>query len=133
MPLNFDKLTDQQVYSLSKNKSLSKTLRREALAALTLRARSVEEVQVLATAYEQSPVNKKIPLPVAYRIVLVIFPFFVPVQVIIAALFFKMTNTWKWKQFWLYLAIGWVLWMVIFFYIATRLLDEPGVPTPLLT
>lgn len=119
MTLNFQHLTDEQVYALSENTGLSKTFRKKAKAELSRRGKPTEHSESLLLILSQSAVSKKRPLPPAIRLALMAFPAFVVnfplilvIEIVLLAIFLPMTIPWQWKQFWGYTTAGLIIWTI---------------------
>ena len=106
-------LSDQQLYALSKNTSLSRSLRNKAKSELDRRKKSPEEMAAIEKMHKQSAINQQVPIPLYYKIILVVFPFFTPLHALIAGLSFQMNTPQKWKQLWKYVALGYLMWVAI--------------------
>ena len=112
MPLNFTNVSDEQVYALAHNKSLSKAFRNKAKDELNSRGKSPETSASLLLTLSQSALNKK-SLPIGLKIFLSLFPFFLILQIVVPAIFLPITTTQQWKQFWICKTIAIVLWGVV--------------------
>lgn len=119
MALNFDNVTNEQLYALSQNKGICKAMRSKAKNELTSRANFTEKTTSLLYVLAESATNKKKPLPLGLKIFLVIFPFFEILQLIVTAIFFPLTTTSQWKQFWYCKAIQIVLITILVWILGT--------------
>jgi hypothetical protein len=110
-----DKLSDAQLYALVINHDLSGDLKEKANAEFQKRNFPQEYIDKLALEYENIMPSSKSGLTIGEKIRIIAFPFFVPIQSIIANRYISKGNTTGWKMYWKYLAIGWLMWTILFF------------------
>lgn len=108
-----DKLTDFQIYSLVVNRDLDGHLKEEALREFDKRNFPQEYIDQLAIEYEKIIPAIGANLTKLEKAKIIAFPFFIPIQAIIANKYIAQGNIKKWKLYWRYLTIGWVIWSVI--------------------
>lgn len=111
--MDFSRLSNYQLFEIIQNSSLDKSLRNEANKEFDSRKISVEEISQLISSHDSlyKP-DKQEGLDLKFKIILVGFPFFIFLHNIIAALLLDKQKEYKFKQYWLYLTIGYLLWTV---------------------
>ncbi|RXK60377.1 hypothetical protein ESA94_07865 [Lacibacter luteus] len=108
------KLSNYQLFEIIQNNSLDRVIRNEANAEFDKREISVDEIsQLISTHDSLYKPDKETGLDLKYKIILVVFPFFIFLHNIIAAIILDKRKEYKFKQYWLYLSIGYVLWTAI--------------------
>ena len=106
-------LTDYQLFELKRNESLDKAIRKAAAAELERRKLAPEQVQHLVSKYDaRFPSNKNEGLPVYFKIFLIICPFFIEVYSLFAGRMLAKGQQRKWKDYLLYICIGYMFWTV---------------------
>lgn len=111
--MDFSRLSNYQLFEIIQNSSLDKSIRNEANKEFDRRKISVEEIsQLISTHDSLYKPDKQAGLDLKFKIILVAFPFFIFLHNIIAALLLDKQKEYKFKQYWLYLTIGYLLWTV---------------------
>lgn len=108
-----DKITDFQIYALATNLNLDKYLKEQALKEFGKRNFSPEYARRLAIEYERVIPVMDPDFTALERTAIIAFPFIVPIHAIIANKYLAHGNIKKWKLYWRYLTIGWVIWSFI--------------------
>ncbi len=112
--MDFSKLSNYQLFEIIQNTSLDKGIRNEANAEFDRRKISVDEIsQLISTHDSLYKPDTQTGLDLKYKVILVVFPFFIFLHNIIAALLLDKQKEYKFKQYWFYLTIGYLLWTVI--------------------
>ena len=68
-------------------------------------------------------------LSLKYKAVLVLFPFFIPIQSINATKFLANGQKRKWKEYWFYISLGYLLWTVVIILFFRLFLFSTGIIT----
>jgi len=111
--MNLKELTNYQLYELIQNKKLDTTITRLANDEFKARQLSVDQIQQIIARHDaQFQPERDEPLSVTHKIFLVIFPFLTIIQAIIASKYLATNNRKKWRDFWLYICIGYLVWTV---------------------
>jgi hypothetical protein len=118
-----EKLSDSQLYALVINHDLSQGLKEKALAEFGKRNFSQQYVDELAYEYETIIPSLNTDLSTWEKVRIIVFPFLLPIQAIIANRYISKGNPKKWKQYWKYLTIGWLVWTILVFLVAKFLLS----------
>lgn len=137
-------LTDEQLAALFLNKALCKDIRKDVVAELRLRDPDFEQTIVGVNRNETQLKLRYTGLPLQYKILLVTLPFFFPFYLFLKTLsrnsetekvgfvilmilfpiggfsYFPNMNLAagakrKWSEYWLYLCLGLLFWVVIIF------------------
>lgn len=117
-------LSDQQLYEIIRNKQISREIRIKAEQELERRNLSVEQLDELSLRFEKRTEASKKPLPLHWKIVLVIFPFFIFIHNIVASLILDKGQETKWKQYWFYVSLGFLLYTILIFVFAKKLVNQ---------
>jgi hypothetical protein len=124
--MNLKELTDYQLYELIKNKKLDSTISKLANDEFKARQLSLEEIQQIIARHDAHfQPEKDEPLSLSYKIFLIVFPFFTIIQAIIAGNYLANNQQRKWKDFWLFICVGYLAWTVGII-ITVRLLRKQG-------
>lgn len=111
--MSLKELTDYQLYELIQNKKLDSTIRNSANNEFQARKLSVDQIQqVIAKHDAQFQPEKDEPLSLSDKIFLIAFPFLTMIQAIIAGKYLVRNERKKWRDFWLYICIGYLAWTV---------------------
>ena len=113
-----EKLSDFQLYSLVTNKDLDQDLKEKAIAEFERRNFSQEYIDQLSLESENIIPKSNADLTIRQKLGIVAFPFFIPIQAVMANRFISTGEPKKWRQYWSYLTLGWLVWTVIVLLIA---------------
>lgn len=116
-------ISDEQLYALSQNKQLNKEFRMLAQKQLDNRRLTSEKWSKLKNDYELKNLHRKKELPNHWKIVLIIFPFFIFIHNIVASLMLDKGRERIWKQYWLYVSLGFLFYTILVFLLARRLVS----------
>jgi hypothetical protein len=112
--MNLSQLSNYQLFEVIQNTSLDSSLRKVADAELNKRQLSVDEINQLISRHDSLyKIDKETGLAMKYKILLIVFPFFIFLHNIISALILDKRKEYKFKQYWFYLGIGYLLWTVL--------------------
>jgi hypothetical protein len=141
-PMNTTLLTDEQLAALFLNKALHKDIRKDVVAELRRRDPDFEETIVARNRNETQFKLRQAGLPLRYKLLLVTLPFFFPFYLFLKTLsrnsetervgfvilmllfpigflsYYPNQNLAagakrKWWQYWLYLSLGFIFWLVV--------------------
>lgn len=108
------KLSNYQLYEIIQNGKLEHGIREIANNEFINRKLSIEEVEQLIAIHDsQFKPNGEQGLKFQYRILLILFPFFTDIQSLIAGRILSKGYKSKWKEYWLYISLGYLMWTVI--------------------
>jgi hypothetical protein len=108
-----DRLTDYQLYALVINQDLDPDLHEQVHAEFKKRNFSQEHIDQLAIEYEKVIPSINDDLTTWQKIRIIAFPFFIPIQAIIANRYISKGNIRKWKQYWKFLTVGLLVWTIV--------------------
>jgi hypothetical protein len=87
---------------------------------------SLEQIHQIVTRHDaQFRPEKDEPLGLSHKIFLIVFPFLTIIQAIVAGKYLANNKQRKWKDFWLYICVGYLAWTVGII-ITVRLLRKQG-------
>jgi hypothetical protein len=111
--MNLKELTDYQLYVLIQNQKLDSTITRLANEEFKTRQLSFDQIQQIVAKHDaQFQPETDEPLSISHKIFLVIFPFLTIIQAIMAGKYLATNKRKKWRDFWLYICIGYFAWTV---------------------
>lgn len=106
-------LSDYQLYEIIQNEKLSQKIRQSANDEFRKRKLSIGQIQELISKHDsQFSPDTKDGLAVQHKILLVIFPLFVEIHSLIAGRMLAKGHKRKWKDYWIYVCIGFFIWTV---------------------
>ena len=113
--MNVDNLSNSQLYAIIQNDKLDASIRNVANEEFNRRNLNIGQIQEIVSQFElqYKPADQK-GLDLAYKIFLIAFPAFIMIQMLIAGRYLAKGRKRKWKDFWLYVCIGWIVWTVGF-------------------
>jgi hypothetical protein len=112
--MDLSRLSNYQLFEIIQNTSLGSNIRKDANAEFDRRKISVDEInQLISTHDSLYKPDRETDLDIKYKVILVVFPFFIFLHNIIAAVILDKRKEYKFKQYWFYLAVGYLLWTVI--------------------
>jgi hypothetical protein len=112
--MNFSQLSNYQLFEIIQNTSLDSSIREDANTEFDGRKIPVDEINQLISKHDSlyKP-DRETGLDIKYKFILVVFPFFIFLHNMIAAVILDKGKEYKFKQYWFYLALGYLLWTVI--------------------
>ncbi len=120
-------MTDYQLYEISQNSKLDNDIRKLANNEFNSRKISVDEIQKIVLRHEaQFQPDIEDGLKFQYIILLVLFPFFIPIQSVFAGKWLAKGHKRKWKDYWFYLSVGYLFWTIIILFLAKYFLFRPA-------
>ena len=112
--MDASKLTNNQLYQIIQNNKLDAGIRALANSEFKSRGLSFEKVKeaMIVNGDDAYVAMKQEPLQLKYIILIMLFPFFLELQALISGHLLAKGYQKKWKQYWRFLLIGLVLWMI---------------------
>ena len=112
--MDFTKLSNYQLYEIIQNDYLGQDIRKVANDELDNRKLSIEEIKQLVAKHDLNymPI-KEDGLHISYKICLILFPFFIMIHSVISGRILAHGNKKKWRDYWKYICIGYLLWTLI--------------------
>lgn len=122
--MSINSLSNSQLYALIQNDKLDPLIRKAANDEFTRRGLAIEEIQKIVSEFDSQykPVDQE-GLDLAHKIFLIIVPAFFTIQMLVAGRYLAKGQKKKWKDFWLFVCIGWIVWtigFVLFFRFVNR-------------
>jgi hypothetical protein len=113
--MNVTGLSNSQLYALIQNEKLDASIRKIANDEFTRRKLTLEQIQEVVNQFEANykPSNQE-GLNLGNKLFLIAVPAFFTIQVLIAGRFLAYGQKRKWKDFWLFVCIGWLVWTIGF-------------------
>jgi hypothetical protein len=112
--MNLSQLTNYQLFEIIQNNSLNSEIRKNANVEFDKRKISIDEINQLISRHDSlyKP-DKETGLEIKLKLLLVAFPFFIFIHNIVSALMLDKKKEYKFRQYWFYLALGYLLWTVL--------------------
>jgi len=113
--MDLSKLTDYQLYEIIENSQLDKDIRNLANAEFNSRKLSCDQIKQLVLRHDSEfKPSPNQPLETKYKFLLILFPFFIslPIQAIIANKYLIRGQKRKWKDYWFYISVDYLVWTV---------------------
>ena len=117
--MDLSSLTNYQLYEIIQNSKLDAEIRKAANNEFNNRKLSIDDVQHIVARHNANfQPDKDEPLKLKYKLLIILFPFIIPVQSVFAGKWLAKGQKRKWKDYWFYLSIGYLCWTVIVILIA---------------
>ena len=112
--MNLSQLTNYQLFEIIQNTAIDRDIRKNADTEFNKRKISIDEISELVSIHDSlyKP-EKESGLALKYKILLVLFPFFIVIHNIIAALILDKGKQYKFRQYWFYITLGYLLWTLL--------------------
>ena len=112
--MNLSNLADYQLYEIIQNPKSDKDIKKLANDEFTNRKLSVDQIQKIISIHDAQfrPENDQ-ALELKYKLILILFPFFIPIQSVFAGRWLAKGQKRKWKDYWFYLSLGYLFWTII--------------------
>lgn len=110
--MQIEKLSDQQLYASLYNPKLSHEIKELLKEEFNKRNFSIGYIDELALTHEK-PLSQEAPLSLKQKFFIVIFPWIIPLQAILANKHLATSNKRKWESHWTHVAIGIALWTIV--------------------
>ena len=124
--MDLSSLTNYQLYEIIQNPKLDAEIRKKANIEFNNRKLGVGDIQKIIERHDANfRPDKDEPLKLQYKLLIIMFPFVIPVQSIFAAKWLAKGHKRKWKEYWFYLSLGYLLWTIIVILIAKYFLFRP--------
>jgi len=107
-------LSNYQLYEIIQNLNLDRAIRQAANQEFNKRKLSTDQIQDLITEHDSkfSPA-KDAGLKTYLKFLLVICPFFIEIHSLFAGRLLAKGQKQKWKDYWIYLCLGFITWTII--------------------
>ncbi|MBV4360343.1 hypothetical protein [Pinibacter aurantiacus] len=111
--MKLTELSNYQLYSLIQNNKLDASIREPANTEFENRKLTVDQIKEIVKQHDLlfKPDNDE-GLSSYNKAFLIFVPAFFTIQVLIAGRYLANNERKKWKDFWLYVSLGYVLWTV---------------------
>jgi hypothetical protein len=111
-------LSNYQLYALIQNHKLDPSIRNLANSEFDSRKLTIEQIGEIVNRHDaQFKPDKDEGLSLAYKIFLVLFPAVLTIQVLIAGRDLANNRRKKWKDFWLFVSLGYLFWTIAIIFI----------------
>jgi hypothetical protein len=111
--MNLSELSNYQLYGLIQNSKLDRSIREMAGVEFAMRKVTIEELENIISKHDTTLKSAKESLSPEFKTLLVLFPFILPFQSLIATRYLATGKKQKWKDYWLYIMMGYLLWTII--------------------
>ena len=112
--LNFDLLSNYQLYELVRNKNLDVDIRLIANTIFEKRGLSINAIHELEEKHNsQFKFKDPIGLEAYQKIILIVCPAFIVIHNLIAGRLYAKGKIQKWKDYWFYFCLGCILWTIV--------------------
>jgi hypothetical protein len=124
--MDLSSLTNYQLYEIIQNSKLDTEIRKAPNDQFNNRNQSVDDIQKIVARHDaQFRPDKDESLKLEYKLLLILFPFVIPVQSVFAGKLLAKGYKRKWKDYWFYLSLGYLFWTIIVILIAKYFLFKP--------
>ncbi len=108
-------LSNFQLYEIVQNEKLDKAIRKDANTEFDSRNISEEELKAIIAQHNSLfKQENQAGLHIRYKLLLIVFPFFILIHNIIASLLLDKGHKRKWKEYWQFVGIGFFIWTIVF-------------------
>ena len=113
--MNVENLSNSQLYVLIQNENLDASICKVANEEFERRKLTIEQIQEIVSQFDSQykPADEE-GLGLPNKIFLVVVPAFFSIQMLNAAKYLAKGQKRKWRDFWLFVCIGWLAWAVGF-------------------
>lgn len=126
--MDLSNLTDYQLYEIIQNSKLDNDIRKLANNEFNKRKLSIDQIQEIIARHDtQFQPAKDEPLKIQYKLLLIIFPFFIPIQSAFSGKWLAKGQKRKWKDYWFYLSLGYLFWTIAVILFSKYFLFDPNV------
>lgn len=116
---NWNSLSNYQLYELSRNEKLDPDIKALANSILNERNLDNKRIRELEAKHDLLFLPKSEQgLELYQKILLVVCPVFIVIHSLIAGRLFAKGQIQKWKDYWFYLSIGFLVWTVVVLFYA---------------
>ena len=114
--MDLTKLSEYQLYEIIQNMNLDKDIRNSANVEFNNRNLSTDKINQIIALHDSRFKPDVQGLQFWVKFLLILLPLF-PIQIFFAGQFLARGEKQKWKEYWLFLSIGYLFWaIVIIFY-----------------
>jgi hypothetical protein len=113
--MSVENLSNSQLYAIIQNEQMDASIRKIANEEFTRRNLTIEQIQEIVRHFDlQYKPARQEGLGLANKIFLVAVPAFFTIQVLVAGRYLASGQKKKWKDFWRYVCLGWLVWTIGF-------------------
>jgi hypothetical protein len=106
-------LSDYQLYEIIQNMRLDQNIRQAANDEFNKRKLSIDQIQQLIAKHDsQFTSDKEEGIQTKYKILLIICPLFIEIHALIAGRMLAKGQKQKWKDYWLFICLGYLTWTI---------------------
>jgi hypothetical protein len=106
-------LSDYQLYEIIQNMRLDQNIRQAANDEFNKRKLSIDQIQQLIAKHDsQFTSDKEEGIQTKYKILLTICPLFIEIHALIAGRMLAKGQKQKWKDYWLFICLGYLTWTI---------------------
>jgi hypothetical protein len=106
-------LSDYQLYEIIQNMRLDQNIRQAANDEFNKRKLSIDQIQQLIAKHDsQFTSDKEEGIQTKYIILLIICPLFIEIHALIAGRMLAKGQKQKWKDYWLFICLGYLTWTI---------------------
>lgn len=125
--MELSSLTNYQLYEIIQNSGLDAEIRKAANSEFNNRKLKIEEIEEIIARHDANfQPGKDESLMLKYKLLLILLPFLIPVQSAFAGKWLAKGYKRKWKDYWVYLSLGYLFWTIIAILIAKYFLFKPN-------
>ena len=111
--MNVTELSNNQLYALIQNNKLDPSIRNIANREFDSRKLSLEQIGEIVKKHDaQFQPDKDEGLSLGYKILLIVFPAVLTIQILIAGRDLANNKRRRWKDFWFFVSIGYLFWTI---------------------
>jgi hypothetical protein len=111
--MNVTEPSNYQLYPLIQNDKLDSSIRKLANTEFENRKLTLEQIQQIVRQHDiHFKPDKDEGLSILNKCFLIVVPAFFTIQVLIAGRYLANNERKKWKDFWLYVSLGYLFWTV---------------------
>jgi hypothetical protein len=119
-------LSDYQLYEIIQNGNLDKAIRQVANDEFNKRKLSLDQIQGLIAKHDsQYSPDKDKGLKTSYKLLLIVCPFFIEIHSLFAGRMLAKGQKQKWKDYWMYICLGFLTWTIGIILYAKYFLFKP--------
>ncbi|TAD84054.1 MAG: hypothetical protein EAY75_13850 [Bacteroidetes bacterium] len=124
--MNTTNLSNHQLYGIIQNLKLHESIRQAANDEFNKRKLSSYEIERMIELHDsQFVAEKEDGLKLTYKLLLMACPFFIEIHSLIAGRMLEKGHKNKWKDYWLYISLGYLIWTVVIVLLAKYYLFKP--------
>lgn len=113
--MSVENLSNSQLYAIIQNEQMDASIRKIANEEFTRRNLTINQIQEIVSHFDSQykPAQQE-GLSLANKIFLVAVPAFFTIQVLVAGRYLASGQKKKWRDFWRFICLGWLVWTIGF-------------------